>query len=145
MQRRWIHGLWIVRKQLSICLVTQPLSQTQPRESKMYQLVVDEAQRFWLLLFIKSAPIRFGISHISIFGEAQECSAGDPEGNFCIRCGSGSEMTWSPPNEGGFLLSALRCFLLHSLQCLFSVLPIWKLGYRDDTILFIYLNNHLVS
>lgn len=60
--------------------------------------------------------------------------------------GSGSEMTWGPPNEGGYILAALRCFLLHSLQCLFSVLQIWKLGYRADSIyLFIYLNINLVS
>lgn len=28
---------------------------------------------------------------------------------------------------------ALRCFLLHTFQCLFSVLQIWKLGYRADS------------
>lgn len=55
-------------------------------------------------------------------------------------------MTWDPRNEDGYVLTALRCFLLHSLQCLFSVLQIWKLEYRADAIyLFIYLNINLVS
>lgn len=32
-----------------ICLVTQCPSQSQPKESKIHQLVVDETQGFWLL------------------------------------------------------------------------------------------------
>lgn len=89
---------------------------------------------------VKSAQIRFSTSHISgIFTEARECSAGGPEGYSCSQRGSGSEMTWGPPNEGGCILTALRHFLLHSLQCLFSVLQIWKLGYKADSI---YLFKH---
>lgn len=66
--------------------------------------------------------------------EAHKCNAGGLEGNHCIQSGSGSEITWGPPNEGGYILTALRCLLLHSLQCLFSVLQVWKLGYRADSI-----------
>lgn len=89
---------------------------------------------------VKSAQIRFSTSHISgIFTEARECSAGGPEGYSCSQRGSGSEMTWGLPNEGECILTALRHFLLHSLQCLFSVLQIWKLGYKADSI---YLFKH---
>lgn len=35
-----------------ICLVTQCPSQSQPKESEVWELVVDETQGFWLLQFL---------------------------------------------------------------------------------------------
>lgn len=91
---------------------------------------------------LRSAHTQFITSHISsILREADvtplqvttcTTSAHGLEGNSCIQCSSGSEMTQVP--QDGHILTALRCFLLHTFQCLFSVLQIWKLGYRADSI-----------
>lgn len=61
-----------------------------------------------------SAYIWFSISHISIIFEETDVTAcrcqpattiaRGPEGNSCIQCSSGSEMTQVPPAEGGHIL-----------------------------------------
>lgn len=63
--RDLIHGLWITRNQPCICwwicLVTQLLSKGQPEESKMYQMIVDEAQGFLLLHLLSQFKLDSGL------------------------------------------------------------------------------------